>query len=311
MKSYLILSNDFITIEETIKTVIKENDLSDENVIKYDMNETLLEVAIEELNTYGLFVDKKIVVLTSCDFLTGDKKRTILNQNESLLEEYINNPNELCSLIICTTKLDERKKLSKLLKQKFVIIDTEVTIEDKIKNKLESFSIDNKTINYLINYLKNDNERILNEFEKLKLYKWEEKEITINDIDKIVIKDPDEDVFSLINCILKKDIEKSFKLYEMLTSKGEEVTKIVITLLDQFRLIYKVKVLMNDGKSKDNIVSMLKEHPYRIKLAMEASYSFTYRDLIKYMLDLGQIDIKIKTGAAANEYLFDIFLLSI
>ena len=97
----------------------------------------------------------------------------------------------------------------------------------------------------------------------------------------------------------------------MLTSKGEEVTKIVITLLDQFRLIYKVKVLMNDGKSKDNIVSMLKEHPYRIKLAMEASYSFTYRDLIKYMLDLGQIDIKIKTGAAANEYLFDIFLLSI
>ena len=169
MKSYLILSNDFITIEETIKTVIKENDLSDENVIKYDMNETLLEVAIEELNTYGLFVDKKIVVLTSCDFLTGDKKRTILNQNESLLEEYINNPNELCSLIICTTKLDERKKLSKLLKQKFVIIDTEVTIEDKIKNKLESFSIDNKTINYLINYLKNDNERILNEFEKLKL----------------------------------------------------------------------------------------------------------------------------------------------
>ena len=311
MKNYLILSNDFITIEETIKSVIKENNLSDENVIKYDMNETLLEVAIEELNTYGLFVDKKIVVLTSCDFLTGDKKRTILNQNDSLLEEYLNNPNELCSLIICATKLDERKKLSKQLRQKCVVIDTEVTIEDKIKNNLESFSMDNKTINYLIDYLKNDNERIINEFEKLKSYKWEEKQITITDIEQIVIKDVDEDIFTLINCILKKDIEKSFQLYETLISKGEEVTKIVITLLDQFRLIYKTKVLMQDGKSKDSIISMLKEHPYRIKLAMEASYSFTFKELTNYMKELGQIDINVKTGNTANEYSFDLFLLNI
>lgn len=311
MKNYLILSNDFITIEETIKNVIKENNLSNDNVIKYDMNETLLENAIEELNTYGLFVDKKIVVLTSCDFLTGDKKRTILSQNESLLEEYINNSNELCSLIICTAKLDERKKLSKLLRQKCIVVDAEVTIEEKIKNNLESFSVDNKTINYLINYLKNDNERIINEFEKLKSYKLEEKKITISDIEEIVIKDVDEDIFTLINSIVNKDIEKSFKLYERLRTKGEEVTKIVITLLDQFRLIYKTKVLMNDGKSKDTIVSMLKEHPYRIKLAMEASYSFTCNELINYMNELGKIDINTKTGNTANEYSFDLFLLNI
>ena len=311
MKNYLILSNDFITLEETIKTIINENNLSKDNVIKYDMNETLLENAMEELNTYGLFVDKKIVVLTSCDFLIGDKKRTILSQNETLLERYINNPNELCSLVICTSKLDERKKISKLLRQKCINIDTEITIEEKIKNNLESFSVDNKTINYLINYLKNDNERILNEVEKLKLYKWKEKKITISDIEEIVIKDVDEDIFTLINSIVNRDIEKSFRLYETLTSKGEEVTKIVITLLDQFRLIYKTKVLMSEGKSKDNIISMLKEHPYRIKLAMESSYSFTYNELINYMKELGEIDINIKTGNAANEYSFDLFLLNI
>ena len=170
--------------------------------------------------------------------------------------------------------------------------------------------MDNKTINYLINYLKNDNERIINEFEKLKAYKWEEKEIIIADIDKIVVKDVDDDIFTLINNIVHKDIKKSFDIYQTLIEKGEETTKIVITLLDQFRLIYKVKVLMQDGKSKDNIVSMLKEHPYRIKLAMEASYSFTYKELTNYMKDLGKIDINIKTGNAANDLGFDLFLLS-
>lgn len=310
MKNYLILTSDFITIEENIKRVVKENELSNESVIKYDMNETLLETAIEELNTYGLFIDKKIVVLTSCDFLTGDKKRSTLSQDETLLEKYVNDPNELCSLIICASKLDERKKISKLLRQKFEVIDTDITIEDKIKNNLESFKMDNKTINYLINYLKNDNERIINEFEKLKAYKWEEKEIIIADIDKIVVKDVDDDIFTLINNIVHKDIKKSFDIYQTLIEKGEETTKIVITLLDQFRLIYKVKVLMQDGKSKDNIVSMLKEHPYRIKLAMEASYSFTYKELTNYMKDLGKIDINIKTGNAANDLGFDLFLLS-
>ena len=186
-----------------------------------------------------------------------------------------------------------------------------VTIQEKIKNNLESFKLDNKTINYLINYLKNDNERIINEFEKLKSYKWNEKEITIADIDKIVVKDVDDDIFTLINSIVRKDIEKSFQIYQRLLEKGEETTKIVITLLDQFRLIYKVKVLMQDGKSKDNISSMLKEHPYRIKLAMEASYSFTYKELTNYMKSLGEIDVNIKTGNAANDLGFDLFLLSI
>jgi len=95
MKNYLILSSDHITIEQIIKNIIQENNLSYDNVIKYDMNESLIETAIYELDTYGFFVEQKIVVLSSCDFLTGDKKRTILSQNESVLEEYINNPNEL------------------------------------------------------------------------------------------------------------------------------------------------------------------------------------------------------------------------
>ena len=310
MKNYLIISNDLITIDESIKNIIKELSLTNDNIVKYDLSETYLEDVIEELNTYGLFTDNKIVVVDANSVLSTDKKKSDLTQDESLLEKYIDNPNELNSLVLITQNIDERKKINKLLKKKCTVIDKKISIEDKIKNMIDGYKMTTFTINYLIECLNNDNERILNELEKLKLYKLDDKTITKEDIDEVVIKELNDDVFTLINSILKKDISKSFEIYESLLSRGEEMTKIVITVLDQFRLIYKTKILMNDRLNKEEITSMFNIHPYRVKLAMEYSYNFTLDELKNIIRELGLIDINIKTGKNANNYGFDIFLLS-
>lgn len=311
MKNYLIITNDSVTIDEEIKKILNDAKLTEENVIRYDLSETLLDNVIEELNTYGLFTDNKVVIAYSCEFLTGSNKKNQLPQDEKLLEDYINNPNPLNILIIICDKLDERKKINKLLKEKCTVIESNLSIEDKIKKELEDYKMDFKTINYLIGYLNNDNQRIITELRKLKMYKYDEKVITIPDIDEIVLKEFDDNVFSLIDSIVKKNIKKSFEIYEELTSRGEDINKIVIMTTDQFRLIYKVKLLINEGKSKDMITSILKIHPYRVKLAMEASYNFTNMELIRYIKALGQIDINTKMGVSPNNYGFDLFLLNL
>lgn len=311
MKNYLIITNDSVTIDEEIKKILNDAKLTEENVIRYDLSETLLDNVIEELNTYGLFTDNKVVIAYSCEFLTGSNKKNQLPQDEKLLEDYINNPNPLNILIIICDKLDERKKINKLLKEKCTVIESNLSIEDKIKKELEDYKMDFKTINYLIGYLNNDNQRIITELRKLKMYKYDEKVITIPDIDEIVLKEFDDNVFSLIDSIVKKNIKKSFEIYEELTSRGEDINKIVIMTTDQFRLIYKVKLLINEGKSKDMITSILKIHPYRVKLAMEASYNFTNMELIRYIKTLGQIDINTKMGVSPNNYGFDLFLLNL
>lgn len=311
MKNYLIITNDSVTIDEEIKKILNDAKLTEENVIRYDLSEVLLDNVIEELNTYGLFTDNKVVIASSCEFLTGSNKKSQLPQDEKLLEDYINNPNPLNILIIICDKLDERKKINKLLKEKCTVIESNLSIEDKIKKELEDYKMDFKTINYLIGYLNNDNQRIITELRKLKMYKYDEKVITIPDIDEIVLKEFDDNVFSLIDAIVKKNIKKAFEIYEELTSRGEDINKIVIMTTDQFRLIYKVKLLINEGKSKDMITSILKIHPYRVKLAMEASYNFTNMELIRYIKALGQIDINTKMGVSPNNYGFDLFLLNL
>ena len=309
MNNYLILSEDSVLIDDVIKNIIKENNLSSNSIVKYNLTETPLDTLIEELNTYAFFEDRKLVIAYSCTFLSSNKKKNELVQNEKLLEEYFNNPNPLSSLIIVTDKLDDRKKLSKIIKEKCNVIEKKLSIEDKIKKNLEEFKMDNRTINYFIDYLKEDNERILTELEKLKMYKYEEKEILKEDIDSIVVKEFDEDIFSLINCILKREVTQAFDIYNRLIFRGEEISKIVITVADQIRLIYKTKILMKDGKSRDTITSMFGIHPYRVKLAIEYSYNFTFEELEKYLIELGNIDINIKTGKSPNNYGFDLFLL--
>ena len=118
-------------------------------------------------------------------------------------------------------------------------------------------------------------------------------------------------MFSLINSITKKDIPKSFKIYNELIERGEEINKIVIMVCDQFRLIYNVKILMDEGKSSDSITKILGIHPYRVKLAMDLSYSFTFGDLKRYLEELRNIDIGTKTGKSPNDLGFDIFLLGL
>lgn len=310
MKNYLIISDDLITINELIKKILEEESLSSDNIIRYDLSETYLEDVIEELNTYGLFVNNKIVIVDAKAILSTDKKKSDFEQDESLLEKYISNPNKLNSLVLITDKIDERKKIAKLLRKEFIVIDEKLSIEEKIKNNLKEYKMTPRVMNYFIEYLNNDNERILNELEKLKLYKEDDLNITVDDIDNIVVKEFNDDIFSLTNSILNKNLTKSFEIYELLVSRGEDINKIVITVLDQFRLIYKTKILMKNGLNKDEITNIFNIHPYRVKLAMEYSYSFTLDELKNIIRELGLIDINIKTGKSPNKYGFDIFLLS-
>ena len=203
MDNYLILTNDKITLEDVISKIKNKNNLTNDSVIRFDLQENTVDQVIEELNTYGLFTDNKVVIASSCEFLTGSNKKNQLPQDEKLLEDYINNPNPLNILIIICDKLDERKKINKLLKEKCIVIESNLSIEDKIKKELEDYKMDFKTINYLIGYLNNDNQRIITELRKLKMYKYDEKVITIPDIDEIVLKEFDDNVFSLIDSIVK------------------------------------------------------------------------------------------------------------
>lgn len=311
MKSiYLIQSSDYISIKENINSILKENKLGEDCLIKYDLNEVSIDIVIEDLDTYNFLVDRKVIFCDNVSFLTGAKSKNDNNDVDSFIK-YLKNPSNDNILVIICDKLDERKSVVKVLKENCTILNNEVSINKLIKSKLDGFIMEDYVIKYFIDYCGNDNEKILNELEKLKCYKYEEKTITYDDIDLLVLKSFNDNVFSLIDAIMNKNKKKAISLYNDLLNNGEDENKIFSLLADQFRMIHNGRILLKEyNNDYKKVGSLLEIHPYRLQKSIESSYSYSMKDILKYLSLIDDIEINMKTGKS-NIASFEIFIYSL
>lgn len=304
---YLIEEENTYLIKNKVEEILKEHKLSIDNLIKYDLEDVSLDKVIDELDIYDFLVNKKVVLGTNATFLTGSKSKGI-EHNLERFEKYINNPNLNNVLILTCNKLDQRKKIVDLVKKKFKVISTKIDVNSYIKEELKDYKIDYNTINYLKEYCRNDFGKIKNEISKLKMYKFNEKEINSDDIDTIVTKNVDDNIFALIDAIIVKDKKKMAEIYQELIKK-EEVISIMINLSNQLRLIYQVKVLSKIYRTDEEIANYLGRHKYAIEMARVKGLSFEKKDLLNYLMDLANLDYNIKTGRTIKEVSFWLFIL--
>ncbi len=306
---YVISSTDQATIQNEVKKIFEK--FQDIERINYDLSETEIERVIEDLDTYNFLSSRKGVVATNASFLSTDKIKSEVEHNLKILERYLENPNPDNILIFIVNNLDKRKKIVTTLLSSATLIEKELNLKELIQERLEEYKMDQRTENYLIEYCGNNNERILNEIEKLKTYKLEEKEITISDINEVVIRNMEDNIFNLVDSILKGNKQKVFVTYQDLLLQGEQPSSILSKLANKIRLIYQVKVLAKVGKSDQEIGKNLNIHPYPVKLARESSYNYTESMLTEYLEKLAQVDYEMKSGNITAELSFEVFMASI
>jgi DNA polymerase-3 subunit delta len=173
--------------------------------------------------------------------------------------------------------------------------------------------MDNKTINYYINYCLSNNQKILTELEKLKCYKYSDsnKNITIDDINNIVLKDYDEDVFDLVNAIATKNKDKAFSIYSRLRNKEKDSVNIIASVAGGIRNLYSVKILNEKGYKQSEISSILDIKPYAVEVALMNSGNYSTKKLLSLLNDLADIDFRCKSEYGRDNAIFEMFLLSL
>ena len=113
---YFIESDIHEIIDLKIRELLSKYKLDSSNLIVYDMEEVNISDAIVDLDTYSLFGEKKVVFCKNATFLSSGKSE--IEHNIPLLEKYLNNPNPDNILIISCSKLDGKKNIAKLIKEK-------------------------------------------------------------------------------------------------------------------------------------------------------------------------------------------------
>lgn len=303
--NFLIISSDKVTIDCKINKILKDVP-SEREIVKYDMEDTTLTTVIEELDTYNLLSSCKVVICYN--FLFTEKENS---KELKYLKDYLSNPSDNY-LIMVASEFVEKKQTKDMLSN-VEIINSKVSSYDLVKSNLKEYSMDNKTINYFVNYCLEDNEKILNELNKIKIYKYDDvdKNITIKDIDTIALKEYDEDVFSLVNAIAKRDRNNIFAIYSRLISKEKDTVNIIASIAGQVRLLYSVKVLNELRVNVNDMATIINVKPRAISIALENCGNFSTKMLLNLLNNLAEIDYKTKSGNTSGNTLFEMFLMSI
>ena len=305
---YFIESDNYELLNIKVRDLLNKLKLSNDNLIVYDMELTDIKDAIIDLDTYNFFGDKKVVLCKNAIFLTN--KKCEINHHIDMLEKYLNNPNPNNILIISSSKVDGKKNIVKLVKNTCKIIEANIDVFNYVKEKTAGYTIDDATIRYFLTNTGEDLANIDNEINKLLSLKDDDKVITKSDIDLITIKKIDCNIYELIDAIINKDKHKSLTIYQEMVNYGEDVFKIFVSLANQIRLIYQVKMLKN--LTNEEICDKLNLKNIKQVIALRYKINnYSSNDLISYLHKLSIMDQELKTGKCIDQIIFPVFIANL
>ena len=310
MNNYLLESQDYLSLQNEIAELIKKNNFSSSAISSYDLEETSLQNALEDLDTYSFLTAKKIIIIKNIETINQEETKKDIEH----LYQYLKNPNPDNLLIITSKKLNNTLKITKELKKLCTYIQTTIDPTSFIKNELKNYKLESGVSNLLIEYCKEDITKLKNECLKLKNYKIKEKVISKKDIEDLCIQklgDPTELTFAFTRALAERNKKDALLKYKELLNYNIEPLNIVGLLASQIRIMYQVKVLAEKNMTTNQIADTLKEKPFRITKTRELLHYYTSKELLELIKKLEKIDIQIKTTDINPNSLLELFILNI
>ena len=322
----LVLSGDDIGQFEWMKEQLLKKvgyDSSDLNYSYFDMKETAYSEVELDLVSLPFFADEKIVILDHFVDVTTAKKRYLTDDELQSFEGYLSAPLETTRLIVIAEgKLDSKRRIVKLLKRDAQLLEATELKEQELRAhfaeeiKSLGLAIDSQAFDQLLIKSGFDFSEIQKNLEFLKTYKGASS-ITITDIEEAIPKTLQDNLFDLIQMILKKEIDPARSLVKDLRLQGEDEIKLLAILLSQFRIYTQVKLLKQEGRTESQIVSDLSEltgrkvNPYQVKFALRDSRGISLAYLEQAICLLINTDFQMKSGTYEKDYLFDLAVLKL
>lgn len=306
---YLLYGEEDFLFEQIIgklKESLVAPEWQDFNYTNVDLLKIPLEVAVEETETYPFGAGKRLVVARNAYIFTAANIRHQVEHNLDSLVEYLEHPTDFSVLVFIVPyeKLDERKKIVKQISKMGRVLEAKPLNHDEWRSwvrrrvKEKGIQLEEQGMNLLFLYLPNNLRILESELDKLALFALDKPDgqITIHELERLVSRTVEGDVFALVDKVVRKDFHGAFEIYQELMKQNEEPIRILTLLARQVRIIVQAKVLSSQGYSQKQIATQLKLHPYPVKLALEQGKGFKENELLQFLDNIAEADYLIKTG---------------
>lgn len=316
---YVLFGTESFLINETKQLLTKyvlDEEESEFNLSTYDLEETPVEVALEDAETFPFMGEKRLIIMNNPFFLTAEKSKSKVEHNIKKLESYLQEPAPYSIVVFSGNyeKLDERKKITKELKRKAAVVEAKKLNEQELTSwvreraALNHVEIEEEAVQQMLTLAGTNLFMLTTEVDKLALYASDGKKIDVHMVEKLVSRSLEQNIFALVDKIVHRKIDEAFRIYYDLLKQNEEPIKILSIISGQFRLIYQVKELARRGYGQQQIAGIIKVHPFRVKLAAGQAKLFKDEELTEIMKMLADADYQSKTGGMNKELLIEMFL---
>jgi len=310
------LMNEFIAY---LTNKLIEPDQKEFALSKFDLAESSLQTVIEDAETPPFLVPRKLIVAKDALFLTGAKDTSKVEHKLDRLMEYADKPVDY-SVIVLTVhaeKLDERKKVVKLLKDRGFLVPFSPLGSEELLNwvkkqaEKQHCSFGGGAAEKLIVNAGTNLQSLAAEVDKLCLFVGSGETIAQDMVDSLVVRNTEQNIFVLIEHIANLRLDQSFAIFYDLLKQREEPIKIMSLIARQFRIMLQVKELVQQSYSQQQIASQIGVHPYAVKLAAEQARKFDIGKLGRVLADLAQLDYEMKTGRVDKVLGLELLLLKL
>ncbi|CUP93621.1 DNA polymerase III subunit delta [Turicibacter bilis] len=321
MAIYTILGEQTVLCEKKINDLLTKHQIESFDVVSYDMKEATIQEALFDLQTVAFLSNKKAVIVRNPSFLTGKEGKGDPAHDLNVFINFLEHPVTENILIVYAPyeKLDERKKVVKILKKQSEVFTFETYSEQSLKQwaekklKAEGIECHPKAIELLIKLTHAKIDVLYHEIEKIYLYFMNQpsKILSVEVVELLVARQLEDNVFLLTDALVQRKIKEAYLIYEDLMTQNEEPFKLLILIANQFRLMSQVIGLSKQGYREADIAKTLNVHPYRVKLIHGQSHRFEQETIAKYLYQLADIDYKIKSGVLQKELALEMFILNL
>lgn len=255
---------------------------------------------INACRRYPMFAERQVVLLKEAQQMRDIEK----------LEAYVDNP--LSSTVFVVSykekKLDARKKFTKLVKEKGVLVTTKKLYDREVpewtQNLIQSkgLTITPKGLALLVDHIGNDLSRIENEIDKLSVNLGKRTGITEDDIENYIGVSKDYNVFELQAALAAKDLARSIRIIQYFEA-NPKAGPIQLVLPSIYSFFSKVFMIFGTGTNDEKtIATAIGVNAYFMKEYMQAARLYTYPGVEKALLLLHSYNLKsIGVGSTATE----------
>ncbi len=304
---YVFLGKDFNIVKKQMDELIKS--LNIDNIIKYDFTESNIREILDEVNYVDLFNEKKLIIVSNFSL------KKLKDKDEELLNNYILNMNDNIIIFrLIDEELDNRKSITKTFKNKCKVIECKHLDYKNLYDYVATMFKENKLdityyqVKKILDLCEYNVDYTINEVEKLIIYKIGDKKVTDKDIDEVISKNREKEMFTLTENVMDKNIAGSIESFKVLVSGKTESVVILDNLAKQFRLLYQTKILsktMNETEISKN----LSVNPFVIKKLYPYLNKYKEEEIINILYKLSDMDFDIKvSGYDKNKVLESFFL---